>query len=90
MRHGGRRPLHPKGHAAGEPPHNVKEGPMLVLTVTPGERVHIGDGIVVHALSVSGCKVRVGFDADGFPILRGKLRRRLQATGEELYNPRLR
>ncbi len=36
---------------------------MLVLTRKPGERVMIGDDIVLTLLSVRGQEVRFGFDA---------------------------
>ena len=35
---------------------------MLVLARTPGERVYIGNDIVVTVVSVRGDRVRLGFD----------------------------
>jgi carbon storage regulator len=47
---------------------------MLVLTRKPGEKVVIGQGIVVTVLSVDGGRIRLGIEApDDVPILRGEL-----------------
>jgi carbon storage regulator len=47
---------------------------MLVLTRKPGEKVTIGEGIVVTVLSVDGGRIRLGVEApDDVPILRGEL-----------------
>jgi carbon storage regulator len=47
---------------------------MLVLSRKIGERVTIGDGIVVTVLEVKGRQVRLGFEAPSdVPIWRGEL-----------------
>lgn len=47
---------------------------MLVLTRKTGERIHIGDDIVVTVLSVDGERVKVGISAPKqLQVLRGEL-----------------
>jgi carbon storage regulator len=47
---------------------------MLVLSRKVGERVTIGDGVVVTVLEVKGRQVRLGFEAPpDVPIWRGEL-----------------
>jgi carbon storage regulator len=47
---------------------------MLVLSRKPGEKVVIGDGIVLTVVEVQGNRVRFGIDAPGrVRILRGEL-----------------
>jgi carbon storage regulator len=47
---------------------------MLVLSRKIGERVTIGDGVVVTVLEVKGKQVRLGFEAPpDVPIWRGEL-----------------
>jgi carbon storage regulator len=47
---------------------------MLVLSRKVGERVTIGDGVVVTVLEVKGRQVRLGFEAPSdVPIWRGEL-----------------
>ena len=47
---------------------------MLVLTRKPGEKVTIGEGIVVTVLSANGGRIRLGIEApDHVPIVRGEL-----------------
>lgn len=47
---------------------------MLVLTRKKGERVVIGDGIVVTVIDIRGDGVRIGFDAPrGIPIQRAEV-----------------
>ena len=41
----------------------VKEDVMLVLSRKLGERIHIGDGIIVSVVSVEGQRVRLGIEA---------------------------
>lgn len=36
---------------------------MLVLSRKPGQRIHIGEGIVVTVCAVKGARVRVGVEA---------------------------
>jgi carbon storage regulator len=48
---------------------------MLVLSRRLGERIHIGDGIVVTVVSIRGNQVRLGIDAPPFVrVLRAELR----------------
>jgi carbon storage regulator len=50
---------------------------MLVLSRKCGEKVVIGEGVIVTVLSVEGGRVRIGIEApDHIPILRGELVRR--------------
>ena len=54
-------------------PHSRKTE-MLVLTRKPGEKVFIGDDIVVAVVEVTGNRVRIGIDApDHVRILREEL-----------------
>jgi len=47
---------------------------MLILTRRPGERVVIGDEILVTVMNVSGHTVRLGIDApEGVPIYREEI-----------------
>lgn len=47
---------------------------MLVLTRKMGERIMIGDGIVITVLQIGPNKVRIGIDAPaGVTILREEL-----------------
>jgi len=46
---------------------------MLVLSRRPGERIVIGDNIVVTVLSVDGPRVRLGLEAPGISIRREEL-----------------
>jgi carbon storage regulator len=53
---------------------------MLVLTRKKGERVMVGDDIVITIIDVRGDGVRIGFDAPrGVPIQRAEV---LTAVGE--------
>ena len=47
---------------------------MLILSRKPGEKVVIGDNIIVTVVEVNGNRVRLAFDApDDVRILRGEL-----------------
>ncbi len=47
---------------------------MLVLTRKPGEKIVIGEGIIITVLSADGGRVRIGIDAPkSVPILRAEL-----------------
>ncbi len=47
---------------------------MLILTRRPGERVVIGDNVLVTVMSVSGHTVRLGIEApSGVPIYREEI-----------------
>ena len=60
---------------------------MLRLSRRPGERVLIGDDIVVSVESVRGDQVGLGFDApDGVRIARPETVERMRARGEQPRN----
>jgi carbon storage regulator len=47
---------------------------MLVLSRKPGEKVAIGNGIIVTVLETRGGRTRIGIEVpDHIPILRGEL-----------------
>jgi carbon storage regulator len=53
---------------------------MLVLTRKVGERILIGDGIVITVVRIQGDKVRIGVDAPpSIPVHREEVYRRVQA-----------
>lgn len=61
---------------------------MLVLSRMQGERVNIGEEIIVTVLEIRGDKVRLGFDAPGLvSVHRGEVWARIMAEraagGEE-------
>jgi carbon storage regulator len=54
---------------------------MLVLTRKVGERIHIGDGIVVTVVRIQSDKVRLGIEAPAqVPIHREEVYRRVHAA----------
>jgi carbon storage regulator len=54
---------------------------MLVLTRREGERIALGDDIVVTVVSIKGNKVRLGISApDDILIRRGELLLEVEAT----------
>lgn len=53
---------------------------MLVLTRKSGQRISIGDDIVVHVLEIRGSQVRVGVEAPGgIGVHRYEVYERIQA-----------
>ena len=53
---------------------------MLVLTRKVGERIHIGDGIVVTVVRLQSDKVRIGIEAPSqVAVHREEIYRRVQA-----------
>jgi carbon storage regulator len=40
-----------------------KDPSMLVLSRRPGERINIGDGIVITLVSIQGNRIRIGIEA---------------------------
>jgi len=57
---------------------------MLVLSRKCGEKVVIGEGIIVTVLSAEGGRVRIGIEApDHVTILRGELVRRQEEEGAD-------
>lgn len=56
---------------------------MLVLTRKIGEKIHLGNNIVVTVTSISGQQVRLGITAPPeVPILRNELLVRAEASAE--------
>ncbi len=54
---------------------------MLVLTRKVGERIHIGDGVVVTVVRIQNDKVRIGIEAPTqVAIHREEVYRRVQAA----------
>ncbi len=54
---------------------------MLVLSRKQGERLHIGDEIVISVLEVNGRRVRIGIEAPHeLRVIRGELRDRDQIS----------
>lgn len=47
---------------------------MLVLSRKKGERILIGENIVVQVVEIRGDKVRLGFEAPGLPVDREEVR----------------
>jgi carbon storage regulator len=57
---------------------------MLVLTRKVGERIHIGDDIILTIVRVQGDKVRLGIEAPAhIPIHREEIYHRAQAGAVE-------
>ncbi len=57
---------------------------MLVLSRKEGERIKLGDSIVITVVGVSGDKVRVGVEApSNVIVLREELQPFLQVTTDE-------
>ncbi|WP_210479791.1 carbon storage regulator CsrA [Naasia sp. SYSU D00948] len=57
---------------------------MLVLTRKKGERVMIGDDIVITVIDIRGDGVRIGFDAPrGVPIQRAEVVSAVSAANAE-------
>jgi carbon storage regulator len=50
---------------------------MLVLTRKIGERIHIGDKIVLVVVSIDGRRIKLGIEADkDIPVFRSELIKR--------------
>ena len=61
---------------------------MLVLTRKVGERIHIGEGIVVTVVRIQGDKVRIGVEAPtDVAIHREEVYRRVQAGSRPVETP---
>jgi carbon storage regulator len=78
------------------------EGAMLILTRKSGEKITIGDDVVVRVLEIKGTQIKLGIDAPaGIPVHRGEVYDRIQeenllaagvqtedfAAAAHLYNP---
>jgi carbon storage regulator len=47
---------------------------MLIITRRPGEKVMVGDDVVVHVLEVAGNSVRIGIEAPpSVPVYREEI-----------------
>ncbi|HMO17280.1 MAG TPA: carbon storage regulator [Oligoflexia bacterium] len=56
---------------------------MLVLTRKVGERIHIGDNIIVTVTKISGNRITLGIDAPReTKIMRGELQEPREPKGE--------
>ena len=55
--------------------------PVLVLTRRPGERIHIGEDILLHVVRIQGGRVRIGIDAPAHcRVIRAELLERETAA----------
>lgn len=53
---------------------------MLILTRKSGQKITIGDDVVVSVLEVKGTQIKIGIDAPaGIPVHRGEVYDRIQA-----------
>jgi carbon storage regulator len=56
---------------------------MLIITRRPGEKVMLGDDVVIEVIEVSGSSVRIGIDAPkAIPVYREELWRAVKAENE--------
>ena len=56
---------------------------MLIITRRPGERVMLGDDVVIEVIEVSGASVRIGIDAPkSVPVYREELWKAVKAENE--------
>jgi carbon storage regulator len=56
---------------------------MLIITRRPGEKVMVGDDIVVEVIEVSGSSVRIGIDAPrSVPVYREEIWAAVQAENK--------
>ena len=56
---------------------------MLIITRRPGEKVMLGDDIVIEVIEVSGSSVRIGIDAPkAVRVYREELYRAVKAENE--------
>jgi carbon storage regulator len=56
---------------------------MLIITRRPGEKVMLGDDVVVEVIEVSGSSVRIGIDAPkSVPVYREELWLAVKAENE--------
>jgi carbon storage regulator len=56
---------------------------MLIITRRPGEKVMLGDDIVIEVIEVSGSSVRIGIDAPrAVPVYREELWQAVKAENE--------
>lgn len=56
---------------------------MLIITRRPGEKLMIGDDVVVEVIEVSGSSVRIGIDAPkSIPVYREEIYSAVQAENK--------
>ena len=56
---------------------------MLIITRRPGEKVMVGDDVVIEVIEVSGSSVRIGIDAPkAIPVYREELWRAVKDENE--------
>ena len=56
---------------------------MLIITRRPGEKVMLGDDVVIEVIEVSGASVRIGIDAPkSVPVYREELWKAVKAENE--------
>jgi len=56
---------------------------MLIITRRPGEKVMLGDDVVIEVIEVSGASVRIGIDAPkSIPVYREELWKAVKAENE--------
>ena len=56
---------------------------MLIITRRPGEKVMLGDDVVIEVIEVSGSSVRIGIDAPkSIPVYREELWRAVKDENE--------
>lgn len=57
---------------------------MLILNRSPGDRILVGDDIVVVITEIKGSHVKIGIEApDAMPIVRGELKNNADTESEE-------
>ena len=56
---------------------------MLIITRRPGEKVMLGDDVVIEVVEVSGSTVRIGIDAPrAIPVYREEIWQAVKAENE--------
>jgi carbon storage regulator len=62
---------------------------MLIVTRKPGEKVMVGDQVVITVIEVKGSNVRIGIDAPrAVPVYREEIYAAMQQGGTEGKRPR--
>ena len=56
---------------------------MLIITRRPGEKIMLGDDVVVHVMEIVGNTVRVGIEAPrSLPVYREEIWRQVRAENQ--------
>jgi carbon storage regulator len=56
---------------------------MLIITRRPGEKIMLGDNVVVHVMEIVGNTVRVGIEAPrSLPVYREEIWRQVRAENQ--------